>query len=613
MACPGPDDGTDPGTPDASTRNDGGHSDADSGTHPDDPDASTPTDGGGSDADSGTNPDSPDASTPTDGGSSDADSGTNPDNPDASIPTDAGTGRCGDGVKQAGEACDDGNTVSGDGCTASCGEIEPGWKCETPGEPCTPASVCGNGTVEGSETCDDGNAAPGDGCSATCTTEPGWICPSAGGRCQAAQCGDKIIAGDEECEDGNAKADDGCSDVCRLEPGYKCDTIGSACTRTVCGDRKVEGTEQCDDGNNDMGDGCSPLCVREPRCTNGVCQAVCGDGVMLPGDTTEQCDDGNTRANDGCSPTCQFEEGFICQLIENDPPATVQLPIVYRDFRGYDLPANGSLPRGHIDFENANGGLEMGIVATNLGSDGKPVYAKEGVSSANTHGRVAFDQWYRDTMNINMTAVQTLSLQRQSNGSYLYDNQSFFPLDTAGWVAEGKEALRSGHNFSFTSETRYWFEYKGTEVLTFRGDDDVWVFINGHLALDLGGVHGPQTNSITLSQKATDFGLQLGRIYEAAVFQAERRTTGSSYQLTLSNFVTRRTECRANCGNGVLDEGEQCDDGVNDGGYGQCARGCVLGPRCGDRIVQSGNGEECDDGNNTNNDGCSTTCKIELR
>ena len=55
--------------------------------------------------------------------------------------------------------------------------------------------------------------------------------------------------------------------------------------------------------------------------------------------------------------------------------------------------------------------------------------------------------------------------------------------------------------------------------------------------------------------------------------------------------------------------GEQCDDGVNDGGYGECAAGCKLGPRCGDGKLQAGTGEECDDGNAKNGDGCSTSCK----
>ena len=62
---------------------------------------------------------------------------------------------CGDGVLDAGEACDDGNTTNGDGCSSTC-ELE---------------SVCGNGILEGNEVCDDGNTLDGDGCSSTCELE----------------------------------------------------------------------------------------------------------------------------------------------------------------------------------------------------------------------------------------------------------------------------------------------------------------------------------------------------------------------------------------------------------------------------------------------------------
>ncbi len=75
------------------------------------------------------------------------------------------TSTCGDGSLDAGagEACDDGNAVDGDGCETDC--------TVTPAEP---DPVCGDGALDeaAGETCDDGNVDDGDGCSATCDVEP---------------------------------------------------------------------------------------------------------------------------------------------------------------------------------------------------------------------------------------------------------------------------------------------------------------------------------------------------------------------------------------------------------------------------------------------------------
>lgn len=69
----------------------------------------------------------------------------------------------------------------------------------------------------------------------------------------------------------------------------------------------------------------------------------------------------------------------------------------------------------------------------------------------------------------------------------------------------------------------------------------------------------------------------------------------------------------ASCGNGVLDPGEECDDGINNGGYGECAVGCRLGARCGDAIVQTEAGEQCDRGGQNNTGGyygCASNCRL---
>jgi cysteine-rich repeat protein len=61
------------------------------------------------------------------------------------------------------------------------------------------------------------------------------------------------------------------------------------------------------------------------------------------------------------------------------------------------------------------------------------------------------------------------------------------------------------------------------------------------------------------------------------------------------------SQCTPVCGDGVLSAGEQCDDGINDGGYGECGPDCTLSEYCGDGII-NGN-EECDLGPDAG-DGC---------
>jgi cysteine-rich repeat protein len=115
------------------------------------------------------------------------------DNPPPPPPPEEPCSCCGDGVVEGSEQCDDGNTTSGDGCSATC---------------TTEAPYCGDGTVDAGEQCDDGNTTGGDGCSATCTTEV----PPPEEPCSC--CGDGIVEGSEQCDDGNSVDTDSCTNSC---------------------------------------------------------------------------------------------------------------------------------------------------------------------------------------------------------------------------------------------------------------------------------------------------------------------------------------------------------------------------------------------------------------
>jgi cysteine-rich repeat protein len=195
---------------------------------------------------------------------------------------------CGDGILDLVEECDDGNEVSGDGCSSTCTK-------ETPG------AACGDGHMDPGEECDDGNPTNGDGCSSTCKLEP--------------KCGDGQVDTGEECDDGNLVSGDGCSSTCKKE------------IPATCGDGKVDPGEQCDDGNMVDGDGCENDCTKTPAmevvCQTlpaGPCVVTAGDGgrilvgtVLTPttiyrgGEVV--VDDTGTIVGVGCKSDCDADPG----------------------------------------------------------------------------------------------------------------------------------------------------------------------------------------------------------------------------------------------------------------------------------------------------------------
>lgn len=187
------------------------------------------------------------------------------------------------------------------------------------------------------------------------------------------------------------------------------------------------------------------------------------------------------------------------------------------------------------DFEGPITGPVTGIVSSTLGPSGLQTYigAGSGATSA-----AHFATWYTDTPGTNTPLAHSITLTETAPGSgiFTFSDGSFFPIDGLGF---GDQGLSHNYHFTMHLEGLVSFADPTTtpQSFSFTGDDDLWIYIDGKLVMDLGGVHGALSASVTTAALVA-LGLTPGTLYDIDIFFAERHTTASSFTITTGFAIT---------------------------------------------------------------------------
>jgi fibro-slime domain-containing protein len=137
-----------------------------------------------------------------------------------------------------------------------------------------------------------------------------------------------------------------------------------------------------------------------------------------------------------------------------------------------------------------------------------------GLAGGSIDSAATFEQWFSDALGENISKPHTITMTL-SGGIYEYLDDAFFPVNGLLYGNEGEAA-----NFGFTYKIDASFTYEGCagQFLEFAGADDAWLFIDGALVMDLGGMRPLVSQHVDLDR----LGLTDGVEYDLSLMYAQR-------------------------------------------------------------------------------------------